>query len=49
MNINQILSKKLGIAITAMWFISNTTFDTAIFLVIVSVVGIICQTYLDRP
>ena len=45
---DQILSKKAGIAIAGMWFISKATLETAIVLCIVSIVGIICQTILDR-
>lgn len=48
MNIDQILSKKAGIAIAGMWFISKATLQTSIVLAVVSVIGIICQTILDR-
>lgn len=47
MNLDQILSKKLGLSIAAMWFISKASLQTAIVLAIVAVVGIISQTYLD--
>ncbi len=48
MNLNQILSKKAGIAMASMWFISKADLQTAIVLAVVSVIGIICQTFLDR-
>ena len=48
MNIDQIISKKLGLAVAAMWFISKATLQTAIVLAVVAIVGIGAQTYLDR-
>jgi hypothetical protein len=48
MNLDQVLSKKAGIAIFGMWFISKATLQTAIVLAVVAVIGIVCQTFLDR-
>ena len=48
MNIDQIISKKLGLAVAAMWFISKATLQTAIVLAVVAIAGIVAQTYLDR-
>lgn len=45
---DHILSKKAGICIAGMWFISKSTLQTAVVLAVVAVVGIICQTVLDR-
>ncbi|KKM73290.1 hypothetical protein LCGC14_1411930 [marine sediment metagenome] len=47
MNIDQIISKKLGLAIAGMWFISKATLQTSIVLAVVAIVGIVAQTYLD--
>lgn len=48
MNLDQILSKKAGICIAGMWFISKAVLETAIVLAIVTITGIVCQAYLDR-
>lgn len=49
MDLNQILSKKLGLSVTAMWFATNSDDWQEVFaVVIIAIVGIICQTILDK-
>lgn len=49
MNLDHILSKKLGLGIAGMWFATQADDITeAVIVCIIAITGLVCQTILDR-